>query len=58
MSGGGLSSRGKCPRCGGEGVLLGNPVIAVGKTRGLRVEVFVCRNCGLVFYEKYEETGS
>jgi len=29
-------------------------VIRVGKTRGLRVEVFVCKECGLVFYEKYE----
>ena len=53
-----MSHRGRCPRCGGTGVSLGNPVIAVGKTRGLRVEVFVCRECGLVFYEKYEEAGS
>ena len=50
-----MSSRGKCPRCGGDGISLGNPVIKVGKTRGLRVEVFVCKDCNLVFYEKYEE---
>jgi len=50
-----LSSPGKCPRCGGDSVSLGTPVIKVGKTRGLRVEVFVCKDCGLVFYEKYGE---
>jgi len=50
-----LSSRGKCPRCGGDSVSLGAPVIKVGKTRGLRVEVLVCKDCGLVFYEKYGE---
>jgi len=46
--------RGKCPRCGCDGASLGVPIIKVGRTRGLRVEVFVCGKCGLVFYEKYE----
>jgi len=53
-----LSSKGRCPRCGGQGVSLGTPVVRVGKTRGLRVEVLVCKDCDLVFYEKYEETGA
>jgi len=47
--------RGICPRCGGEGVVLGNPVIKVGKTRGLRVVVHVCKNCHLVFYEELQQ---
>ncbi len=47
-----MSKRGLCPRCGGESVTLGNPVIRVGKTRGLRVVVHVCKNCRLVFYEE------
>jgi len=50
-----LPEKGTCPRCGGKGISLGMPVIKVGKTRGLRVEVFVCKDCDLVFYEKYEE---
>ena len=46
--------RGKCPRCGADAATLGVPIIKVGKTRGLRVEVFVCGRCGLVFYEAHE----
>ncbi|MHA1595771.1 MAG: hypothetical protein ACTSXJ_06510 [Candidatus Baldrarchaeia archaeon] len=42
----------KCPRCGGKGVELGMPTIKVGRTRGIRVRVFECANCKLIFYEK------
>ena len=41
----------KCPRCGGDSVELGTPVIKIGKTREMRVSVRECKNCTLIFYE-------
>ncbi|MFQ5710802.1 MAG: hypothetical protein ACE5GD_03380 [Candidatus Geothermarchaeales archaeon] len=50
-----MSKEEKCPRCGGDTIELGTPVIKVGKTRGLRVVVRRCLRCTLVFYEGMEE---
>ncbi len=50
-----MDFKSKCPRCGAKAAKLGNPIIAVGKTRGLRINVFRCPECNLVFYEGFEE---
>jgi len=46
----------KCPRCGGETIELGTPIIKVGKTREMRVLVRECKSCMLIFYERMRES--
>jgi len=41
----------KCPRCKGESVELGSPLIDIGKTRRMRVSLKLCPKCCLLFYE-------
>ncbi len=45
----------ECPRCKGKSINLGQVTVAIGKTRGKRVNVNECVDCKLLFYEALEE---
>ncbi len=46
---------GKCPRCKGDCIELGELYLPVGKTRKEPVSVALCGKCSLVFYERIEK---
>jgi phage FluMu protein Com len=50
-----MDYKGSCPRCKTTGVEVGSNIFPLGKTIAMKLTIYNCPKCNLVFFEKATE---